>query len=109
MTRQRKRRILITASVEETCDGLMRLAGDAQRFGFEVTDVQAIARADGSAFIHLTILTDSSADCDMLGSRLSRHPVIQDLQAVELESDGADECPRQIENGGRARIEGARS
>lgn len=89
MTGRPRRRILITASASDIYDGLLRLVVDAQRFGFALDEVSTSGRADASASIRMTIMADGALDCANIESRFSRHPTIRDVQAVELENDGA--------------------
>ena len=67
--------------VNDAYDGLIRLLGDAQRFGFALRASTLSAEVDGSASVTLTLSVPARLDVQLVAARLARHPVVQSLDA----------------------------
>ena len=75
------REIIVNAVVTDAYDGLIRLLGDAQRFGFALRASTLSTEEDGSASVTLTLSIPVRVDVDLVAARLARHPVVQSLNA----------------------------
>ncbi len=90
MQPQPHRHIGVTASVSDPFDGIVRLLLDAARFGFGLDQVAMTAGPDATWAIRMTLEIEPSVDCQIVAHRLSRHPTITNLRAVELSHDEFD-------------------
>jgi hypothetical protein len=73
--------VVVNAVVTDAYDGLIRLLGDAQRFGFALRASTLSAEGDGSASVTLTLSVPARLDAELVAARLARHPVVQSLDA----------------------------
>src|SRR5215212_9699829 len=73
--------VVVNAVVTDPYDGLIRLLGNAQRFGFALRASTLSAEGDGSASVSLTLSVPARLDVQLVAARLARHPVVQDLHA----------------------------
>ena len=73
--------VVVNAVVTDAYDGLIRLLGDAQRFGFALRACTLSAEGDGSASMTLTLSIPVRLDAELVAARLARHPVVQDVHA----------------------------
>ena len=72
---------VVNAVVTDPYDGLIRLLGDAQRFGFALRASTLSAEVDGSASVTLTLSVPARVDAELVAARLARHPVVRSLDA----------------------------
>jgi len=83
--------VVVNAVVSDAYDGLIRLLGDAQRFGFALRASTLSAEGDGSASVTLTLSVPARLDAELVAARLARHPVVRSLDAqVSLTQAGAN-------------------
>ena len=83
--------VVVNAVVTDAYDGLIRLLGDAQRFGFALRASTLSAEGDGSASVTLTLSVPACLDAEVVAARLARHPVVRSLDAqVSLTRAGAN-------------------
>src|SRR4051794_22494792 len=75
------REFVVSAVVTDPYDGLIRLLGDAQRFGFELRSSSLETEANGSASLRMTLSVPVRLDVELVAARLARHPVVQSLDA----------------------------
>jgi hypothetical protein len=75
------REVLVKAVVNDPYDGLIRLLGDAQRFGFELRASTLVSAMDGSASVTLTLSVPARMDVQLVAARLVRHPAVLHLDA----------------------------
>ena len=75
------REVVVNAVVTDAYDGLIRLLGDAQRFGFALRASTLSAEGDGSASVTLTLSVSARLDVQLVAARLARHPVVLHLDA----------------------------
>jgi len=73
--------VVVNAVVTDAYDGLIRLLGDAQRFGFALRASTLSAEGDGSASVTLTLSVPARLDGQLVAARLARHPVVRSLDA----------------------------
>ena len=81
MSGEPMREVVVSAVVNDAYDGLIRLLGDAQRFGFDLRSSTLATEADGSASVTLTLSVPARLDVELVSARLARHPVVQSLAA----------------------------
>ena len=81
MTEEPRREVVVNAVVTDAYDGLIRLLGDAQRFGFALRASTLSAEGDGSASVTLTLSVSARLDVQLVAARLGRHPVVRSLDA----------------------------
>ena len=81
MSGEPMREVVVKAVVNDPYDGLIRLLGDAQRFGFELRASSLMTELDGSASVTLTLLVPIRLDVQLVAARLARHPVVLHLDA----------------------------
>src|SRR5689334_16989820 len=85
------REVVVNAVVSDAYDGLIRLLGDAQRFGFALRASTLSAEGGGSASVTLTLSVPAHLDVELVAARLARHPVVRSLDAqVSLTRAGTD-------------------
>jgi hypothetical protein len=75
------REVVVKAVVNDPYDGLIRLLGDAQRFGFELGASMLETEADGSASVTLALSVPTRMDVQLVAARLARHPVVRSVDA----------------------------
>src|SRR4051812_7806537 len=75
------REVVVSAVVNDPYDGLIRLLGDAQRFGFELRGSSLETEANGSASVKITLSIPVRVDVELVAARLARHLVVQSLDA----------------------------
>jgi len=75
------REVVVNAVVTDPYDGLIRLLGDAQRFGFALRASTLSAEVDGSASVTLMLSVPARLDAELVAARLARHPVVRSLDA----------------------------
>ena len=73
--------VVVNAVVTDTYDGLIRLLGDAQRFGFALRASTLSAEGDGTASVTLMLSVPARLDVQLVAARLARHPVVRSLDA----------------------------
>ena len=73
--------VVVNAVVTDAYDGLIRLLGDAQRFGFALRASTLSAEGDGSASVTLTLSVPARLEVQLVAARLARHPVVRSLDA----------------------------
>jgi hypothetical protein len=73
------RNLRLSALVDDTFDGAVRLIGDAQRFGFSIRELHLDAPEGASARICLTLCIPGDLDPAVVRSRLARHPTVVSL------------------------------
>jgi hypothetical protein len=86
--------------VDDPFDGVMRIIGDAQRFGFALE--QASLEADGVNrwALLLTLTVPSDTDDSLLVARFGRHPTVLDVATMPRDAkpsfgdDGAAQIAR---------------
>ena len=79
------REVVVGAVIHDPYDGLMRLLGDAQRFGFGLRTAK-LDEVDGVTSVVLTLSVPIRIDAQFVAARLARHPVVQRVDVQE----GAD-------------------
>ena len=72
--------VVVNAVVTDAYDGLIRLLGDAQRFGFALRASTLSAEGDGSASVTLMLTVPARLEVQLV-ARLARHPVVRSLDA----------------------------
>lgn len=78
--------IAIKAEAGDAYDGIIRLAADAQRFGFPLQSLGVEVRPDGSANICMVVGMTGSVDRDQILQRFSRHPTLSAVERLEIDS-----------------------
>lgn len=81
MSGAQTREITVEAVLEDPYDGLIRLLGDAQRFGIDLLGVSLATAADGVAVATITLAAPASVEPQLLGARLARHPAVRHASA----------------------------
>ena len=81
MSEEPMREVAVSAVVTDAYDGLIRLLGDAQRFGFALRASTLSTEEDGSASVTLTLSIPVRVDVELVAARLARHPVVRSLDA----------------------------
>lgn len=84
----------IAATVSNSHDGLSRLLGDVERFGFRLTSLN-LETTGSLNRIEMRFGADE-VSCDVVRARLSRHPCISQLNATETERSIAAKKSRKI-------------
>jgi hypothetical protein len=84
MCESKMRRVVINAAFSDAYDGLIRLVGDAQRFGLELRALTLSAPAGKPAIAELTLFIPVSLSADLLVSRLARHPAVLSVEADRM-------------------------
>jgi hypothetical protein len=79
--------VIVDAAFSDAYDGLMRLLGDAQRFGLELKALKLSAITEKLASAKITLKIPPSLDAQLLRHRLARHPAVL---SVQVESHDAD-------------------
>lgn len=79
--------IAIKAEAGDAYDGIIRLATDAQRFGFPLQSLGVEVRPDGSANICMVVGMDGSVDREQILQRFSRHPTVSAVERIETDSN----------------------
>ena len=65
--------IRLTAHVSDSIDGMIRILGDAQRFGLHVVHCEMHERGEAAEIV-LTFTAETMVDVENLCARLGRHP-----------------------------------
>jgi hypothetical protein len=81
MLAESKCEIAVEALLNDPYDGAIRLLGDAQRFGFEISGLALAIGEDGTASVNLTFNVPSTVDAQHIADRFSRHPVVRCVNA----------------------------
>ena len=68
MSGEPMREVVVNAVVADAYDGLIRLLGDAQRFGFELRASTLSAEGDGSASVTLTLSVPARLDVELVAA-----------------------------------------
>src|SRR4051794_15180376 len=71
MAGERMREVVVSAVVTDAYDGLIRLLGDAQRFGFALRASTLSAEGDGSASVTLTLSVPARLEVQLVAARLA--------------------------------------
>lgn len=85
------RDLVVQATLEDAFDGIIRLLGDALRFGTALRSLTVVTEVDGSAVARLALSVPAAIDASLLAARLARHPAVRDVDAQE--SDDPDSPP----------------
>jgi hypothetical protein len=89
------REVVVDAVIHDPYDGLMRLLGDAQRFGFELRAV-TLAEVDGVMSAAMTLSVPTRIDAQFVAARLARHPVVQRVDVQEKAGRSNLNCRHQL-------------
>ncbi|MXQ10423.1 hypothetical protein [Microvirga makkahensis] len=76
------REITVEAVLDDAFDGAVRLLGDAQRFGFELKNLELAAGAEGLVSATLILRVPISVDARLVAARLARHPTVRHVDAA---------------------------
>lgn len=79
----------IRATTSNPHDGLNRFLGDVERFGFRLLSA-SLETNENSGRIEMCFGADK-VSCDVVSSRLLRHPCIYQLNAIETEQSIASQ------------------
>jgi len=82
------RELVVEAVLNDPYDGVIRLLGDAQRFGFEIRSLALTTKSDGSAFATMALCVPTSLNQQLVHARLSRHPAVRRVSA-QADAGGA--------------------
>lgn len=82
------RDLVVQATLEDPFDGIIRLLGDALRFGTALRSLTLVAEPDGTASAQLALSVPAAIDASLLAARLARHPAVRDVDTRE--SDDLD-------------------
>lgn len=77
----------IRATTSNPHDGLSRLLGDIARFGFRLISLN-LETTERSGRIEMHLIAEDVSG-DVVRARLSRHPCISQLNAIEAERNAA--------------------
>lgn len=78
------RDLVVRATLEDGFDGIIRLLGDALRFGTALQALTLVAEPDGSAAATLVLSAPVHLDARQMATRLARHPVVRAVEAGEI-------------------------
>lgn len=90
------REIVIEAALNDPYDGVIRLLGDAQRFGFELRALTLEARTGSIASATITLGINAAVDAQLVASRLARHPAVLNVDARGAMADISTTCPKSL-------------
>src|SRR4051812_21893899 len=68
MSGEPMREVVVSAVVHDAYDGLIRVLGDAQRFGFELRASTLETEADGSASVRITLSVPAHLDVELVAA-----------------------------------------
>jgi hypothetical protein len=92
MSDQPMREVVVHATIDDAYDGVIRLLGDAQRFGFGLRAFNLVTGADGVAVAAITLSVPARIDAHFLAARLARHPTMRSVAAgAHREEVGLDQ------------------
>ena len=97
------RDLTVHATLNDAFDGVIRVLGDALRFGTALRTLTLVAEPDGTAAATIGLSVPARIDGHLLAARFARHPVVLD---VETEEESAAAGFRPLES---QAIPGARS
>lgn len=76
-------RVTIKAEAGDAYDGIIRLATDAQRFGFALQSLAVEVHSDGAADLRMVVGIHGQVDRDQILRRFARHPTITVVEALD--------------------------
>jgi hypothetical protein len=88
----------IRVLVDDPFDGLMRIIGDAQRFGFGMEQASLAAESVNRWAVLLTLTVPSDTDDSLLVARFARHPAVIHVATMPMDAK------LSLEGDGGARI-----
>ena len=92
MSAEPMREIVVQAALDDHYDGVIRLLGDAQRFGFELRGLTLGAKLNGIASARITLGVSTAIDAPLVAARLARHPAVLHVEARAASSETPHEC-----------------
>lgn len=88
------REVVVHATVDDAYDGVIRLLGDAQRFGFGLRAFNLATGADGFAVAAITLSVPARVDAQFLAARLARHPTVRNVSAEAYQDKAVLDRPK---------------
>ncbi len=77
------RDLVVHATLDDAFDGIIRVLGDALRFGTALQTLTLAAEPDGTATASMTLSVPTRIDGQLLAARFARHPVVRDVETEE--------------------------
>ncbi len=90
MRREPMREVFVHATFNDAYDGIIRLLGDAQRFGFEIRALTLATEVQGVASATFMLTVPLGIDDQLVEARLARHPGIRSLDARRADRQISD-------------------
>jgi hypothetical protein len=81
MSADAMRAMVVEAFLNDPFDGVIRLLGDAQRFGFALQGLTLRGTVDGIASATIAFEVPAAMDAQLVVARLARHPAVQRVEA----------------------------
>jgi acetolactate synthase regulatory subunit len=88
MLEEPMRNVVVEATLNDIHDGLIRLLGDTQRFGFGLEDLTLTSGTD-AATVAITLSVPARIDPQLVATRLARHPAVRSVHAQDLDKAGS--------------------
>ncbi|MBJ6128368.1 hypothetical protein [Microvirga splendida] len=79
------RTVMVDAALNDTHDGLIRLLGDTQRFGFGLEALTLRSGTEPTAVVAITLSVPARIDPQLVAARLARHPAVRSIHVQEIE------------------------
>ncbi len=86
------RDIVVEAVLNDPYDGVIRLLGDAQRFGFDFRSLTLDAKTDGIALAIITLGVSTAMDDQLVAARLARHPAVLHVEVRAAAGETTPSC-----------------
>jgi hypothetical protein len=88
------RNVMVDAALNDTHDGLIRLLGDTQRFGFGLEALTLRGGTGSTAVVAIILSVPIEIDAQLVAARLARHPAVRSIHVQEIEdANPADLSP----------------
>jgi hypothetical protein len=81
MSGEPTREVVVRATLDDTYDGMIRLLGDAQRFGFGLRALKLASETGEAALVTITLSVPTRIDAQVVVTRLARHPAVRSINA----------------------------
>ncbi len=84
--------IVVEAALNDPFDGVIRLLGDAHRFGFELRALTVNARPGGIALAVIVLGVRHTMDDRLVAARLARHPAVLHVEVRAATGETIPSC-----------------